>query len=409
MALSVETGLFAADTADATTTVSCGFTGKALILFGTNATAESESAQQNSCFSFGFSDGTTHRSIQVAGDNAVSTSNVAKGLLNSALGIITSSPAITNRINGVSFGASSFDLTWASTPAAAYRIGYILLGGADITNVKVGSTSTITMASTGAQTETGIGFQGDFAIFLFNGLANTATFPANGGIGFAIAGKQFTLAWGVDDAQTMSAAVDGVSYINASGVLSYITNGAGTIDGLASFTEFTSDGFTINVSNATALASGAIAYLVIKGGQWDLGVQAKPTTAIAQSVTSMTFQPKVAFWTSGDATVDATVTAGGAGVSGGAAVSTSTEALASLRHNDAIDTIVWSASHSSRVATDRTTSTSADFTSFNSDGWTITWDGTGVATLQGWFAAGDNAVAPTTTGQGWWGKSGNVW
>lgn len=187
MALSVLTGQVAANTGSATTNIpSVGFQGKAIILWGTNGTANTDGTQATAGWSIGFSDGTNHRCIAWAGDDSVATSNVGKSArTDSVLDILTDgTPTSARRVTGVTFNASDVDLTWDGTPAAAYLVQYMILGGSDISNVKVG---THTMAnSTGDKTETGVGFQGDFGMFLFTAAtaAGTTTL-ANASVGFA--------------------------------------------------------------------------------------------------------------------------------------------------------------------------------------------------------------------------------
>ena len=420
MALSVETGQFAAGTAGPTTVVTLtdsGLTGKAIIFWAGLRSSNGIGGNFTQGWSVGFSDGTNHRCIAWAGDSAVATTNVGRSLRTaSALDILTDgTPTSTLRITGVSFAAGSFTVTFSGTPLTAYLISFMVLGGADITNVLVGHSNAMP-TSTGAwnvnNAGASVGFTADFGMFLYTKqTADGTAVLANSSIGFAQSStKEFTMAWGVDDGQTMSANVDGVSYTNQAASIAYITDGAETVDLLADFTQFTSTGFDMNISNAQATANTLMPFLLIKGGQWDVGVSTKPTTATAQTVTGMAFQPKGALWAQTEATADATVTAGGATSSVGAAISTSTETLAGISHNDAINTNVDRDLENTKVAWDSTVAaTQADFTSFQSDGWTITWGATGAALQTGWFAMTDNAAAPTTTGSGWVGAPGTTW
>lgn len=408
MALSVETGQFAANTGSATTTVTTGFQGKAVILWGTNGTANTDATNGNAGFSIGFSDATNHRCIAWAGDSGVSTTNVGKTCrTDSAVDILTAgTPTSARRVTGVAFNSTpNMVLTWDGTPAAAYLVGYILIGGSDVTNVKVG---THTMAnSTGDKTETGVGFQGDFGMFLFTfqTAAGTAT-RANASMGFAVnlndsgtsRARQFGMCWGVDDGQTMAANIDGVSYTNNANFLSYILDGAETIDVLAQFGTstvplgFASDGFRYNISNAAATNAQLMFYLIIKGGQWDCGTTTIDSGA-TRTISTMTFQPKALFVAHTQATTDATV-ALSASSQVGAATSTSSEAALGLFHNDNINAIVTREIHNDKITgTAFSAGTGVDFTSLNSDGWTITSEGTpGVNYQLGWFAPGDSPV-----------------
>lgn len=398
MALSVETGLFSADTADATTTVSCGFTGKAIILFTTGQTAEGSDSAANVSWSYGFSDGTNHRVVSWASDDNVATTNCGRWWGNASIAIINSNgnPTSLITITGVTFGASSFNITWSGTPAAAYKVGYILLGGSDITDVVVG-TQTLT-TSTGAQSVTGLAFQPDFGIFInAQTTASTSGTRALGSIGFAASStKEFTMCWGVNDGQTMTGGIDAVNYTNQDACMSGITAGAETVDFLADFTSFNSDGYTINVSNAPT-AGWLVGYLLIKGGQWDVGTTTIPGAGSTRTISGLAFQPKGVGIGTTRTFANATVETEMSSVFG-VATSTSTEASISAGQADAVlnttvirrtlSTRLWAQSHTSA-------SYSADFDAFTSDGFQFTGNSTdGSTTTQlGWFACGDAAVS----------------
>lgn len=408
MALSVITGQFAANTGSATTTVSSTFQGKAIILWTTGQTANGSDAAANAMFSIGFSDGTNHRCIAWASDDNVATTNVGKTLRTTAAVEILSNgtPTSVRTATGVSFGASSFDITWDGTPAAAYLVGYMLLGGSDITNVKVG---THTMAnSTGDKTETGVGFEGDFGFFLFSFMTAAGTaVRANSSLGFVAKvndsatsrARQFGMAWGIDDAQNMTTTIDAVSYTNNANFLSYILDGAETVDVLAQFGTstvplgFASDGFRYNISNAAATNAQLLPYLIIKGGQWDVGTVTLPASEPTDlTVTGISFQPQGLFLAGTAALLNATVETN-ANSTVGAATSTTTEVSGAGAQADAVlNTTVNRTTSSTRIIDLGAFYTgSADFKEFTSDGWTITTASI-CGEKSGWFAMASNAV-----------------
>lgn len=402
--LDVTTGQFAANTGSATTTVTTGFQGKAVIFWATSGTANTDVTAGNAGWSIGFSDGTNHRCIAWAGDNAVATTNVIKSLRTaSALDVYSDGDASdSRRITGVTFNATDITLTWSAAPIGAYLVGYILLGGSDITNVLVGHDLMPTATGTWNVDNNGssVGFTGDFVMMLYTKqTADGLQTRANCSLGFAAsATKEFTMAWGVDNTQTMSTTVDAVSYTNQNASIAYITDGAETVDMLANFLGFTSTGFDLNISNAQATANTIMPFLLIKGGQWDVGTTTLPTGGASRTITGMAFQPQGLFLGITKALTNATVTAGAQGpLSGvGAAVSTSTETYAGLGHNDAINTIVQREIQNDKIAGMEFGSVppaSEDFTAFTSDGWTITSEANNGSALQtGWFAMGNNAV-----------------
>src|SRR5438105_2726842 len=129
--LNVKSGRTAVGTGSATTTVSgLGFTPKAVIAFATARTTSGSRGTPGSQ-SIGFSDGTHHRYVAWAGDSGASTSNVGTATSDAkAIGIVTDgTPTVTNEATIGNFQSGSFDIVFNSTPAAAYFVCWIALGG----------------------------------------------------------------------------------------------------------------------------------------------------------------------------------------------------------------------------------------------------------------------------------------
>ena len=405
-ATTVETGLATASTVTATTTVVTLAQYQCAILWTTGQTATGADSAANAMWSIGFSDSTNHRTIAWASDDNVGTTNVGRTLrTNAALEILSNgTPTSVITVTDVNFSALSFDIVFSGTPASAYLIGYMLIGGSDVTDCLVG-TQTLT-TSTGAQSVTGLSFQPTFGMFLNSEqtAAGTGT-QVMAGLGFAASStKEFAMCWGIDDGQTMTANIDAVSYTNQAASMCGITAGAETIDFLADFTSFNSDGYTVNVSNA-ATAAWLVPYLLVKGGQWDVGTTTQPASG-ARTITGMSFQPKGLAIAGTGPTADATVTTTFTSMFG-AAISTSTEAATGGYMTDAVlNTAAARLTENSKIVylANSAATVSSDFTSLNSDGWTITASATGSSPQLGWFAMGDNAAAPTSTGAGWWGS-----
>jgi hypothetical protein len=395
----VETGQFAASVVTGTTTVVTLAQGSCIILWTTGQTATGSDSAANAMWSMGFSDSTNHRSTAWASDDNVGTTNVGRAArTNAALEILSDgTPTSVRTVTDVNFSALSFDVVWDGTPAAAYLVSYMMIGGSDITNCEVGTKGWT--SGTGTQSLTGLSFQPNFVMLIHSQMGTGTATRAQGGIGFATSStKEFTMAWGIDDAATMTSTIDAVSYTNQAAVLSALTEGAETVDFLADFTQFTADGFDVNVSNAPA-ATVSSAYLVIKGGQWDVGTTSFAAGTGANSVTGMAFQPKGLMLADSVTGSDATVTID-ALIKIGAATSTSSETAVSAFQNDAVlNTDVARNTDSTNILVLATSNTNdVEFTSFNSDGWTVTATGSGFERTPnqiGWFAMADNAVAPS--------------
>lgn len=389
-AVQVETGTFVLNTGSATTTVTTGFQGKAVILFTHGKTGLTETA--GASWSIGISDGTNLRCFSWSGDDAVATTNVGRGYRTAhALEVFTNgTPTNAGEASGVAFNATpNMVITWTSTPGAAYEVSYILFGGADITNVAVGDTSL--PAGAGTLNVTSPGFQGNFLFTIFGHRPDSDTEPnVHVGIGAATgATKRWAWSCGATDGANTSGTVYGKSKLRNDVVLTS-QNTIGEDDAAADFTQWTSSGFDLNV---TQTQSGLkLAHLVIKGGQWDVGTQAKPSSAATQTVTGMAFQPKLLGYLLSSPTALNTYTANAVSTFG-AATSASARAYAGSYHNDAINTVAKSAGSNALMSHEMNATANMDFTSFNADGWTGTWSASGTAFLSGWFAATDNAAA----------------
>ena len=396
MALSSKSGQFAAGTADTTTEVTgLGFIPKAIIFFAVDQlTAGSDFVAGSGGMAVGFTDGTNHRYSGWAGDNNVATSNTGTSYSTSkCIGIMNDgTPTVDNEAT-CAFDADGFTLTWNSTPGSAWLIGYWAVGGSDITNVNVGSVAMDT--DLGAQSVTGPGFQPTIA-FVMHSSATAAGTAAGAKFGFGVAvssAKEAAVALNVADGATMSSTVNSECRFSSANTIMGLANPA--IELAADFTQFTANGFDINFSDASPSAY-LFSYLVIKGGQWDCGTSATPASATTQSVASMSFQPTtMGIFGSEPTAVDSNT--GGAKTAIGAAVSTSTETSCVAQHTDVINTTMSRGNENAKILSLGST-IEADFTSFNSNGWTITWAVNPASRLTMWWAGADNAAAPSGWG-----------
>jgi hypothetical protein len=203
MALQFETGVFTKDNSgvgnavDTVTLADSSITPVIVILYSNGRTGTG-GANANFCMGFGVSDGTNEVACSMAVEDGVSTSNSIRehsqhGLVVSIIG----SAAVQGDITDLAAGA--FDVTWSQNPAGTgYEIGYIVIGGVDITNTAGGigqhSNSTTVDATISF---TPLAFQPDFMIWL-EADSNAVPGTGNGGamtIGMADSdGNQIALA-----------------------------------------------------------------------------------------------------------------------------------------------------------------------------------------------------------------------
>lgn len=417
MALSVEVGTFTANTGSSTTTVTTGFQGKAVILFSHGKTDLTESNEAS--YAFGFSDGTNDGSNSWASDNGVTTSNAGRFFHNTnMLGILSNgTPTLAGYVQSIAFNADpNMVLTWGGTPASAYEISYILFGGSDISNVFVGNSTAPLTAIT--KNITGVGFQGD-AVFLLSNSNTVTSTAANvlSTLGFAAStSKRWSISAAMADNSSTDSGVNAVSGLWNDKCYVGISPTTGAANRIADFGGFNADGFDLDFSSVSGSAD-RFAYLVIKGGSWDCGVEAKPTAATTQTVSSTAFTPALLGYVLSAATATDTVTSD-AIQTFGAATSTSARAYAGAYAKDIVttNTVTKSAHSDSLIAHEMAQTANADFTSFQSDGWTITWDAAGTAFQSAWFAVGtatagaefDASISATASASAYLGTSARL-
>ena len=400
MAVSAEVGTFTASTGGATTTVSTGFQPTALFLISHGKTDLTESA--GSMLSVGFADGTRIVTYGFGGDDAAATSNVGSYEHSSteaaAIFANGTSLATGGRVTGVAFNATpNFVLTFNATPAAAWQFSYIIFGGADFTNTYVGTTNIPTTAST--LNVTNAGFQGDTVFFIMPSYAGGSLSGIRGSFGFATTSpgstKQWAISFGVNDG-AITTNVKGKSLLTSSACVRTRTHTTDSTDLIvADFTQFTANGFDLNFTAVSGTA-WPLTYLVLKGGHWDGGVTAKPTTATTQSVTGLAYAPKALGLLMTTATAVDTYTANMA-MTLGIGTSASSRAYAGAYHNDTTNTVAKSAGSSTGILREINANADADLASLGANGsWNITWDDTGTAYQVAWWTVGDTLASGDT-------------
>lgn len=396
--LLTQVGQFTASTVGATTTVSTSFQPKALILWTAGKTSGTESGP--AIFSMGFVDSAGHmESYSWASDDAVATSNAGMAFTAVALRIFTNGTPTTatgGQITGIVYNSNNFVATFNATPSAAWLINFIAIGGSDVTNTFVGTFNTT--SSTGVHSVTSAGFQGNM-LFTMGSLVPSPTTGTSAGFCFGAAvstTKRFSLTGMTTDAQNTTANLHAVSRSENTKVVQLIfTDGTQIV--AADFNGFTATGFDYNQTKASATA-WQFGFLDIQGGQWDVGTGAKPTTATTQTVTGEAFQPSFLMLSTNSTTAFASTTSDEVESIG--ATDGTNQVFANSTEVSAISTVAKSSSSVAQVLLDRdgTNNPAASFTSFNPDGWTITWNAMGAAKEVGWITAASSSTPPATTG-----------
>lgn len=204
-------------------------------------------------------------------------------------------PNLEAQATFVSFDTNGFTINWITGSANQYIIHYIALGG----DIQARSGNFNLTATGGIQSITGVGFQPDFVLFnwSYGNTLDTNLARSQLGIGFTTGSS--------NQVALVQAGSDNVGNNNdkrwwqrTDSCILGLTNGNPPAqDTRVSLVSMDVDGFTINKINPPAVTH-TIFYLAIKGGQHSIGFFDQPTTNITQTISGISFQPDMAFFTS---------------------------------------------------------------------------------------------------------------
>ena len=238
---------------------------------------------------YGFSDGTNDACYGFVSSNNAGLADVRSVYRNDSVFSLLDTTAGTavelDIADVVSFAAGQFVLNWSVLSTNAGGVGYAVVGGDDITNVKVTHHTTGT-TGTGAQAYTGVGFQGDFLQLLIpheSAVANAVEQANNLCAMGAAVSSSARWTWGANSEDTPTTMdTYNIKEINRALITMNATTGAQT--SLADFTSFDADGFTLNYSDGPTASTALFASLVIKGGLWDVGSGTVPASTGNQTI-----------------------------------------------------------------------------------------------------------------------------
>jgi len=288
----VKKGTFTKTTATGSQVITgVGFQPKAVIFWWTRQTSYGESAGILVGYGFATNDG-GNCGVAFASDDGVAYSNTGRRRSATYSIIILSNgdPTRSAQASVTSFDTDGFTLNWQTNKARADIIHYIALGGVDLTNAKA-SSFTLTTA-TGTQDVTGVGFQPDFAMFLwtFTETADTNTQHAEVGLGFAVSSTKRGAV--VADSEDGRSIMDTWQQQRTDSCILLLDPTSGAQDAIVDFNQFLADGFRLNKTDPPAAVT-PIFYLALKGGYYDVGSFNSATTTGNQDVTSVVFQPRL--------------------------------------------------------------------------------------------------------------------
>lgn len=384
------------------------FTPKTAIVWTDGVNNAADTFSNAFTFCYGFTDGTNSRCINIISEDNQASSDTASSTRNDSLIYnisATDTATARDRATFVQWLSTGMRINWATAAASAFKFHVLFLGGADITNVEVG-TFAPDLTTAGSKSQTGMSFQPDFLMLMHDngsGSSTLNTISAGGAIGIGAA-SSITDEWSItvtsEDNRTQ---MDTWQYQDDSKILSAFGRNTGTFFSSGDLTSFNSDGFTVNFSAAWGLSSPSIPYLAIKGGVFAVGKITEPGGTGNQTTTTNTDVKAVHLFGIGTAT-QRTSTANnyltvGAGTSSSERAVTYTGDL-----DNALDSVVVSRYETTSIylkATPAATATSstideeADLDVVAADGFTLNWSNVGGA-LQLYYVTFGNATASTS-------------
>lgn len=389
MALSAFVGSFTVPSSTGAKAVTgVGFQPKAVFFFGQRMSA----------------DGATSNSpngdmLRFAG---MATSSLAQGSVDtnddfSAVGLTASSQstqcirmrnALTveqYKASFTSMDADGFTVGFSVANATAYVVNFLALGGTDLTNAKVISFSTAT--ATGNQAVTGAGFQPDAVILI----ASETTLQ--------VCGPTLSVFTGTSARGSTSCQYDGTSvqYLRNDKVFAQPAGNGTTVRREADLVSLDSDGFTVNWS--TVQAAGVTVFaLCLKGGSFKAGSITQKTSTGTQAYTGVGFQPTgLLFFSHLNTSAAAVQTNRQAQMIGAVSGASNRAACVYSSNGWGVAAMNRAKCYVSRNDDNPTVLESdADYSSFDSDGFTLNY-GTADATARQlvYLAVGNGAAAAT--------------
>ncbi len=401
MGLSTKTGSFtknASTGAQAVTGV--GFLPKAII-FWTSYQTSSDTPTTSYRYGWGCSTGAAESfSISAASQGGVGTTATARRCDTKPISIVNYDATLLSAADLTSFDADGFTLDWTTNGGGTQIIHYLALGGTDLTGQKVVTWSNV--ASTGNQSVTGVGFQPNL-LFTMKSLATATTeMSASQALSLGVVSAASNYAslsiGGNSGVNTAAADYDSFRAIKTDAALIAI-NTALSDTHRASLTSMDSDGFTLNwsVASTVQLWGG----LALKGPRVKVG-----TFTSASAITGVGFTPSaVAFLSTQRANTTNTFNLQhDFGATTGVGADQSANIIDSRiptggGNTDGAGTDSTGKCYT-RVSTGPTAiQTQAALSSFDSDGFTLSWSAGTITDIIGYIALGGapSAVSSAAT------------
>lgn len=381
MAMDVKVGTFTKNTATGNQSITgIGFIPKVVIFFLGKNTATGFRTDFSQSIGWGVSstERTAHTAFGPGGDTTGKTLGASSNIRCILIGEGTLKPLVySDEADLVSMDADGFTINWVTNGGTAEIIGFLALGGADLTNVKAGNFFANT--STGNQSITGIGFQPDLCLFTTE--AKSTSYPAGQGKGFnfgAAISSTSRFALGIAGGRPGKAG-EGGGYLTNVRCLLGIKKGT-QLEYEWDFVSQDTDGFTVNLL-LTKGSAIPVEYLCLKTTNGEVNIKEilSPTSTGTQATTGVGFKPSAILdftRSQVSSTVGLNDSSAGVGVS-----DATTDYMVNATSLDNPGSVSLADTHLSttKIGTSITPGATptldeeADVTSFDTDGFTLDW------------------------------------
>jgi hypothetical protein len=274
---------------DITFTGGTSFTPKAAILQWTRHAVSDNTFTDGFSFGYGFTDGTSSRCVACVSEDNVTNSDTARIQQNDSIivalnpsGTITTVDALATFSQWLTNGMR---INWSDAPGAAMRITVTFLGGADLTDVTVGTVAATTGASCSVS---GLSYQPEWGMFLCTGTTTensaSSTAPVCISLGAVDSSEsQWCQLWAHADNSGSNFGRSACYHATRC-----IVTGDNTgVTGYSVFGNWDATGFTLTNTD-TYPGSYPIYYLIGKGGEVKVGNDTEPASTGQQTITTNT-------------------------------------------------------------------------------------------------------------------------
>ena len=201
-------------------------------------------------------------------------------------GLVYGTSTVEYACDFTTMDADGFTFNVSNAPGSAFRVGYLALGGADLTNVFLGSL--LADNATGTQAITGVGFEPECVLLVGTNeddALDSIENHANISVGFASSASLFA-ATATSGRNNVATSVNDRAQVTDACINTL--NRDGSVVGKADLASFDADGFTLDWSDAI---DEYFLFACLAGGQYHVGSFTTQTSTGEFSETGVGFQP----------------------------------------------------------------------------------------------------------------------